>query len=86
MSFSEKSYQLMCNMFPDIDDMDSSIKKADDSADVRVDKYEEAIEANNNADVPIDKYNETIGVNNSADVRVDKYNETIGVNTSADVR
>ena len=53
-------------MFPDIDEMDSAIKKADDSADVRRDKCEEAIEADDSADVRVDKYNETIGVNYSA--------------------
>ena len=36
--------------------MDSVIKKADDSADVRVDKYAEATKADDSADVRVDKY------------------------------
>ena len=45
----------MFDMFPDIDEMDLAIQKADASADVRKDKYDEAIRADASADVRVDK-------------------------------
>ena len=72
-----KYYQLMFDMFPNIDDMDSAIRKADDSADVRKIKYQKdaTIEVNSSADVHKIKYkmDATIEVNSSADVRKIKY-------------